>query len=238
MLLLSEAAWARSTVKLDPEPEGERSGLVHPKGVDAHMPSDEGEAAPLRFVAVGDSLVAACGVDSQELGMVPAIAQQIADRTGRPVHWRTHAKLGATMRRVRHRFLPEVDGPVDVLLLCAGSNDIMARRGEEEWESELSAVLDRAIELSPRVLLSSAGQPHNSPRLPRALRQHLRGKIDRQTEISKRLCAERGVAYADVAHVDLVEGFWAGDGFHPSAQGYAFATRCLVDAMEWLPKAS
>ena len=122
-LLLSQALWAKYTVRLAPEAPGERHGIVSPS---SFVP--EASARPLRLVAIGDSLVAGSGVEHQDLALTPRIARKIADTVNRPVQWETHAKLGSTMRRVRYRFLPEVKGHVDILFICAGSNDVMARR--------------------------------------------------------------------------------------------------------------
>ena len=127
-LLLSQALWAKYTLRLAPEAPGERHGVVSPS---SFVP--EASARPLRLVAIGDSLVAGSGVENQNLALTPRIARKIADTVNRPVQWETHAKLGSTMRRVRYRFLPEVTGHIDILFICAGSNDVMAKRSKEEW---------------------------------------------------------------------------------------------------------
>lgn len=113
-LLLSQALWAKYTVRLAPEAPGERHGIVSSS---SFIP--EASARPLRLVAIGDSLVAGSGVEHQDLALTPRIAQKIANTVKRPVQWETRAKLGSTMRRVRYRFLPEVNGQVDILFICA-----------------------------------------------------------------------------------------------------------------------
>lgn len=94
-LLLSQALWAKYTVRLAPEAPGERHGIVSSS---SFIP--EASARPLRLVAIGDSLVAGSGVEHQDLALTPRIAQKIANTVNRPVQWQTHAKLGSTMRRV------------------------------------------------------------------------------------------------------------------------------------------
>ena len=220
-LAIAEAAIARRTVRLAPEPPGEREGVVTPDG--AHAPAGtgiiRGGGAPLRLAAVGDSLIAGSGVQAQEQTLVPRIARIVAAGTGRDVEWVTHAKLGATMRRVRYRFLPEV-ADADVLFVCAGSNDLMARRSLDEWTDDLAAVLDDAAQRGRHIVACSAGQLYRSPALMPALRSVLREWTDAQTEASAVVCAERGIPFVDVA---LDDGFWADDGFHPSAAGYEMA---------------
>lgn len=67
------------------------------------------------------------------------------------------------------------------------------------------------------------------------LRSVLREWTDTQTEASAAICARRGIPFVDVAHCDLDEGFWADDGFHPSAVGYEMAAgmvaRVMLDAL-------
>lgn len=242
LLLSLEAAWVSQTVKLAPEPPGTRHGVVTPpttghssaavneRGIFAHVPS-----VPLNFVAVGDSLVAGCGVENQSDSLTPMVAHEVARREGRPVHWSTHAKLGATMRRVRHRFIQEIPSEVDLLMICAGSNDVLARRPLSQWQDDLSATLDIAQERATVVLVSSSGQPHNSPALPRRLRAELGRRIDEQTKLTEALCSARGVSFADVSNVPLPEGFWAADRFHPSKVGYETATDVLTSAL-YAPK--
>lgn len=255
VILLAEVAIASRRVHLLPEPAGERFGTVIPanmrisgeevnamrnleSGFAQHVDEDNNNAEAshgvLRFVAVGDSLVAGSGVVSQSESLTPRICQKIADRTGIKVRWETHAKLGSTMRRVRYRFLEEFDSPVDILFVCAGSNDIMARRTRDEWVAELNAVLDIAQHKATHVVLCSSGQPHHSPKLPRMLRHELASRIDIQTEDSARICRERGVDYVDVAHAELFDGFWESDGFHPSAAGYEFAANQVVSSLSFL----
>jgi len=227
VVVSAEGLWAQRHVVLDPEPPGDRCGIA---GGDLGGEAPESAEAP-RLVTVGDSLVAGCGVESQSEALTPRIARRLAEESGGPVRWEARGRLGATMRRVRYRLLPEVTGDVDLLFLCAGSNDIMAGRARQDWIEDLTAVLDRAVAVAARVVLCSSGQPYRSPALPPTLRRDLRRRIDVQTEDSLRLCEERGVGYVDVAHADLIPGFWAGDRFHPSGAGYEYAASMIVDAM-------
>lgn len=53
-------------------------------------------------------------------------------RTGRPVAWRTVGKLGATARRVHYRMIGDINDRPDVLIVCVGSNDMLAGRSVRE----------------------------------------------------------------------------------------------------------
>ncbi|MBW3087333.1 SGNH/GDSL hydrolase family protein [Bifidobacterium sp. 82T24] len=217
---MAEAWWAKHHVHLAPEPAGERSGLVGEQ-----YGGDGGTARPFTLVAVGDSMVAGCGVDDQAKGLIPDLARGIADVLERPVRWSTHGKLGATMRRVRYRLLPEVAEKPDLLVLCAGSNDIMAQRSEKEWSADLAATLDEAAALADDIVVYSCGQLYNSPSLGATLRRYLEGRVDAQTAASKRICAGRDVIYLDMTHEDVKADdaqFYADDHFHPGEFGYRY----------------
>ncbi|NEG95797.1 SGNH/GDSL hydrolase family protein [Bifidobacterium sp. SMB2] len=223
-----EAWWAKHHVHLAPEPAGERTGLV------GERYAGDDDARPFTLVAVGDSMVAGCGVETQEDGLIPDLARGVADVLERPVRWSTHGRLGATMRRVRYRLLPEVDGKPDLLVLCAGSNDIMAQRSVREWSDDLAATLDEAKALADDIVVYSCGQLYNSPSLGATLRRYLEGRIDEQTEASKRICAERGVIYLDMTHEDVKADdaqFYASDHFHPGRFGYRYMADRSVELL-------
>ena len=214
-MVLLEIWWAKHHIHLAPEPEGERSGQEG-DGTGQH---------PLTMAVVGDSMVAGCGVDNQSKGFVPDMAKEFSRILGRPVAWQAYGRLGATMRRVRYRLLPGVVGVPDLLLIIAGSNDIMANRSVEEWKSDLSATLEEAKRLTPNIVVFSSGQLFNSPSLGSHLREVVRGMIEEQTEASKRICQQYGAQYVDMAHEDVHadEGsFYAADQFHPADYGYRY----------------
>ncbi|WP_323745299.1 GDSL-type esterase/lipase family protein [Actinomyces haliotis] len=228
----AEAAIAQRHVHLAPEPPGERAGIITVDGehLPAHAALPEGGEPRLRLVAVGDSLVAGSGVSDQADSFIPRIAAKVAAASGRDVAWATHARLGSTMRRVRYRFMPEVED-ADVLFVCAGSNDLLARRSMDEWTEDFAAVLDDAATRAGHVVACSAGQLYRSPSLMPLLRSVLLERTAAQTAISIRLCAERGVPYIDFSEMVPNEGFWAEDGFHPSGIGYELASGAVADAV-------
>lgn len=237
-----QGLWAEKTVKLAAEPAGERSGIAQAR------PQQSGQSAnprnlsngrttePFTLAMVGDSMVAACGVSNQKEGLVPHVAELLAQKLAQPVRWRGHGKLGATMRRVRYRLLPQVaDSDVcDLLILTAGSNDVMARRSLDEWESDLRASIREAKARASVVMVMSPGRFYEGPTFPKALAKACAESVERQRSVSKRVCREEGVRYLDLT--DPVRGafvrepgFWGSDRFHSSAKGYALIARAVVD---------
>ncbi|WEV68482.1 GDSL-type esterase/lipase family protein [Bifidobacterium sp. ESL0775] len=217
-----QALWAKHTIHLADPPEGEPFGV---RKFDQSMSND---VKPLTICAIGDSMVAACGTQNQQEGLIPDIAEGFAHKFRRDVSWEAHGKLGATMRRVRYRLLPEVlksGKTFDILLLCAGSNDIMANRTLDEWRADLSVVLDEAKPLSDHIVVLSPGQMQHEPSLGKALRRALEREMDEQAAVSKEVCAEHGATYVDMIHENVhadAPDFFSPDHFHPSAQGYQY----------------
>lgn len=229
--VLVEAWWAKHHVKLAAEPAGERQGTCR---VPDASSASSGDAEPLTMVAVGDSMSVGCGVTDQSQGFIPDIAQSLAVRLGRMVSWSTYGRLGATIRRVRYRLLPEVTGHADLLVICAGSNDIMANRSWEEWRTDLSATVEDAKSKGTRVLVLSSGQLYRDPALGKALRAEVERRIDRQTAISEEICAGAGVTYVDATHDDVGtdrQDFWGIDHFHPGCEGYRRMAECVVSKL-------
>lgn len=186
-------------------------------------------------------MVAGCGAPNQSLGLTPKIAQRIARICQRSVAWRAVGKLGATMRRVRYRFLPQIaherkaQGTIaDILVICAASNDIMARRTLSEWKDDLAASIDLSLPLASHVVVLSSGWLYRTPSLGRALRHRLGIAIQQQTAASKAVCASRHVAYVSFVDGDIAcpPDFWASDRFHPSLSGYDLMADTIIKGMQ------
>ncbi|WP_243390285.1 SGNH/GDSL hydrolase family protein [Bifidobacterium margollesii] len=232
-MALIEAVAARRTVHLASEPEGERWGTIRPSDSTATMASEP--TRPLDMAVVGDSLTVGCGVERQSDGLVPDMARSLADVIDRPVHWRAYGRLGATMRRVRFRLLPQVEGQPDLLVLCAGSNDLMARRSEAEWREDLGAAIDEARTKCDHVVVISSGQVYRSPALGRTLRKAVLTMTDRQTAISRSICEGKRVQFVDMTHYDTGlrdDDFWAYDHFHPSRRCYGLLADGVIGQFE------
>jgi lysophospholipase L1-like esterase len=263
----AEAGWAKKHITLAEEPQGMRHGIQVGDGADP-------AARPIRMLTVGDSMIAGCGTSDQSMGLIPQIAGLMSQRLGVPVEWRTDAKLGATIRRVRYRQLAKLEpssssentasenttvdatahepahesakqSPInechdfDVIVIGAGSNDIMARRKTEEWSEELGECIRIAKRHASHVAVLSCGQLFAIPSLGKALRADLERLCNEQEAASQAVCDAAGAVYLDMIHEELHSDdfwFWCGDQFHPSAEGYRVLAHHCTDAIpkEWL----
>lgn len=233
--VLVEAWKAKRTIVLAKEPDGERFGTIEPSQGSAAAANAAGAPA-LRLLAVGDSMAAACGTSSQQHGLIPQFCSLLADATGRSIAWRTVGRLGATLRRVRYRQLPAVDGRWDCLVICAGSNDIMANRAPDgQWLRELRESLDMARRHAHRVIIFPAGQLYSIPALGPALADDLKRKVFAQAKAVKKMCEPmEDVTYLEWTHgipFGDMKWFWCSDCFHPSYEGYGVISRFLMDKM-------
>lgn len=228
----AEAGWAKKHVKLAHEPEGDRFGTVC-------APEADPGATPITMLAVGDSMVAGCGTSHQSKGLIPQEAYFLSKETKHPVQWRTDAKLGATIRRVKYRQLAKLDGQdpsplYDIITICAGSNDIMARRKPSDWGEGLADAIDIAKRYARAVDVMSCGQLYTIPSLGKALREELERQCDAQAEVSLDVCTRHGAHYINLVHEELGcdhSWFWCGDQFHPNAEGYERLARACVETM-------
>ncbi|MEE1324798.1 MAG: GDSL-type esterase/lipase family protein [Bifidobacteriaceae bacterium] len=233
--VLAEAWKAKRTIVLAKEPDGDRFGTVEPSQ-DCAAAANVAGLPPLRFLAVGDSMAAACGTSSQQRGLIPQFCSLLADATGRSIAWRTDGRLGATLRRVRYRQLPAVDGQWDCLIICAGSNDIMANRApDSQWIQELRESLGMARQHAHRVIIFPAGQLYSIPALGPALADDLKRKVFAQAEAVKKVCEPmEDVTYLEWTHgipFGEMKWFWCSDCFHPSYEGYGVISHFLMDKM-------
>lgn len=213
-----QALWFARHVHLAPEPPGNRSGTI--------MPQDMRKSEPMLVEFFGDSQIAGCGTENQSQGLAPAMARELARLSGRPVKWNATGQLGATMRRVRYRQLAsfaDTHTHADIIILCAGSNDILAGRDVTQWTDDLGGSITAAKRFSDLVIVTSAAQIWTCPALGRALKRKVKGLVHQQTWVSRQICEVHDALFVDLTtpnvHTDEKE-FWASDRFHPSAIGY------------------
>lgn len=200
-----------------PEPPGERQGV-------------SGEGAPLRLLVLGDSAAAGVGARHQR----HALSGQLVEALGgdRQVHWRLHARTGATTESTLAA-LHALDGTRwDVVVLSLGVNDAVAGVGARSFAQRQARLFDALrTRLGARLLVASGLPPvHRFPLLPQPLRAFLGGKARRLDAELAALAA----AHDDLLHVPLAfsghldERAMAEDGFHPGPPIYREWARSLA----------
>ncbi|MDT0266832.1 SGNH/GDSL hydrolase family protein [Streptomyces sp. DSM 44915] len=214
----------RAATEVLPPADGPTSGEAPAAGAGAgDAGGDEGGPAPFRLAVVGESTAAGCGVATHAEGFAGCLARELAGRTGRPVSWEVVGRHGATIRRVRHRLLPELRGTdLDLAVLLAGVNDVLARRSPTEWGEELAATIDELADRAARVVVPGIPPFRAFPSLPTTLGRYLAKRAGALDATSRRVCAARpAAAWLDSTGLAPVgPDFFSRDRFHPSAAGY------------------
>ena len=223
----------RDTPRLPDAPlpwSGQVDGGTH--GV--HTKNPGAASRPLHLLVLGDSTAAGVGVDHADLGLGGRLAEAIAARTGRPVHWRAAGANGATARDLVGQFLtPALHGPTDLVFLTVGANDALAMRSVRAFRRDLRQILDRTFAAHPEaaLLMSSLPAFFRFRLLPDPLRRSLYRHSQSLERAARALVDSHPRAHMSPPPPPYTEGFFASDDFHPSALGYKdWADFAVVDA--------
>lgn len=216
-------------------PQGRRLRRETPRLADAPLPwegrvdgggsGDSGAASrPLHLLVIGDSTAAGVGVDHADLGLGGRLAEALAARTGRPVHWRAAGRNGATAGDlVRHFLTPALEQPADLVFLTVGANDALALRSAAAFRRDIRRILERTFAAYPSaaLLMSSLPAFFRFELLPDPLRRSLYRHSQALEREARALIAAHPRAHMSPPPPPYTEGFFASDEFHPSAIGYA-----------------
>lgn len=201
-----------------------------------------GSAPALGLLAVGESPLAGVGLDQAAETVACRLAEQLQQRTGRAVHWRSLARGGLTAEAVRKKLVPDLEtGPVDLILIALGVNDSLALRPARRWRADLEALIAALHERTGAAPVLLAGVPdmHHFPLLPFPLSFVLGSRARLLDHAAGRLARLRSA----LAHVPMALDARAGelfceDGFHPNRTGHErWAEQLAPAALELLREA-
>ena len=203
--------------------------------IDQRVGPPSGE--PLRLAVLGDSTVAGVGSPTADESLGVLIAERVARAIDRPVEVRGFGVSGARTATVLRDQLPRVNGSFDAIVLVVGSNDATHATFWPAFRSDVEAMLGRAAQAAPVVVLAGTPRFHANEIIP----EPLRTMVDRYSGLL------RG---EQVAAVEAVPGTWfvdlateasprflgvpeatSPDGFHPSPIGYGFWADALAPAV-------
>ncbi|MBA4248618.1 MAG: SGNH hydrolase [Microbacterium sp.] len=192
--------------------------------VDGGGSGNEGGASrPLHLLVIGDSTAAGVGVDHADLGLGGRLAEALAARTGRTVHWRAAGRNGATASDLVRQYLtPALHGPTDLVFLTVGANDALALRSANAFRRDVRCILERTFAAHPEaaLLMSSLPAFFRFQLLPEPLRRSLYRHSQSLEREARQLVSAAPRAHMSPPPPPYTEGFFASDEFHPSAIGY------------------
>lgn len=206
---------------------------------------------PVELVFLGDSLAAGVGAPTASESLPALVAGRVADRIGRSVHVVGHGVSGERTAGVTATQVPLVRGPVDVVVVVIGSNDVtgltppwdLYRDTRELLAAVNSAAVGRAG--GPPVVLTGIplfGGPLLRPPLlwvAAAYAKVLRGiqrRAARRPVGPGATSAPGGVTLVEIAR-EASPRFagrpeaMSGDGYHPSPVGYGFWADAIAPAV-------
>ncbi|TFD17090.1 SGNH/GDSL hydrolase family protein [Cryobacterium sp. TMT1-21] len=188
---------------------------------------------PLRILVLGDSTAAGVGALTQDEALPGWIAHEVAVRWGRGASWRAIGENGATAKDVRERFVAEAAVvPFDLALLTIGANDALGLRSRSAFTRDVRSIVRTLRAAAPHadVLVSLMPRFDRFDLLPEPLRATL-ARHAASLDTGARLAVQgldRVVAIPTPP--PYVDGFFASDGFHPSALGYRLWAEFVFDS--------
>jgi lysophospholipase L1-like esterase len=186
-----------------------------------------GHGPLLRLLVIGESTAAGVGAAHHGEALAGELAARLATKLGRCVCWRVLGENGATARRALRLLEEAHDAAADLAVVALGVNDVLEQTAAARWSHEVAALVEGLRERTGarEVILLEVPPLARFPALPRPLRDVL-GRDARRLDaglarVAVRLDAsDRRVRHYRFAF-DGARQFFASDGFHPSARGYA-----------------
>jgi len=183
-----------------------------------------GSGAPLKVLAIGDSVIAGVGVDYLRDAFVGQTTRALAETLKRTVHWSVFGRSGARVEHLLAEYVQRLpDAPADVILLSVGVNDVTGLTLVPVWRRRLRQLLLTLRQHSPNAVIGIAGLPpmHAFPLLPEPLRFAAGQRGKAFDLVGRRLAgALPGVIHMPI-EFETIDGSFCDDGFHPSARSYA-----------------
>jgi acyl-CoA thioesterase-1 len=167
------------------------------------------DAAPVRVVALGDSLTAGYGLEADQA--YPALLERRLRSAGLAVQVVNAGVSGDTSAGGLSRLDWSLDGDVRVLIVALGGNDALRGLGVEQLEANLAAIVQRARARNIEVILAGMEAP---PNLGAAHTSAFRA-------VYRDLASKHGLAFLPflLAGVAGVADLNQRDGIHPNAAG-------------------
>ncbi|MFF0307992.1 SGNH/GDSL hydrolase family protein [Streptosporangium sp. NPDC004379] len=216
----------------------ETPGAAGAAGAAGTLPG--GESGPVfRLAVLGESTAAGVGVATHDEGLAGFLAREAAARTGRPVRWQVAARSGVNTRTTTAELVPLLE-PADVVVVALGVNELLELNRPRRFRGELRELVEAVRRRLPGVPVVVAGMPPvgRFPALPQPLRAVLGLRARALDHVMREVARDaEGVVHATAEVPVEIAGFFASDGFHPSATGYRHWAQALVRALPGLPAA-
>ncbi len=204
-----------------------------------------GEGTSLRFLAIGDSIIAGVGASTLQNALVGQTALGLAEKLSCRIEWGAIGKIGATTKKVEEALLPQLPNyEADFIALSVGVNDVTSLLTLPKYEKNLHRILTALEQHSPKAVIGVAGIPplRGFPLLPTPLRSLIGLRGDSFDEVIERVIKKHPRTVRVPLDFEPAPHKFSPDGYHPSEESYqefgALFSSELVRHQRFLQKVS
>lgn len=192
-----------------------------------------GDGAELSLLILGDSSGAGVGVENQQFALSGQVATALAGECR--VTWELIARTGATTQDATQMLNSAQQARYDVVLLALGVNDAVRLIRLSKWRAQQEALRERlrTTYRAKQIIVTAVPPLEVFPALPPLLRWILGAHAARMDEALRVDLSEEGDATYLTLDAPFTPDAMAADGYHPSAETYAFwgqaAAACILE---------
>jgi lysophospholipase L1-like esterase len=193
-----------------------------------------GRGEGLRFLAIGDSIIAGVGARRIQSSTVGQVARFMSGRLEREIHWQAAGMIGAGARRVRREVVPQLPPqPYDAILLSVGVNDVLKLERSARFRRQLLKLLHELRKHSPDAVIGYLGLPplDEFPKLRRPLRWIVGSRVRRFDARAREAVARM----PNVLHIPVRfsprSDMFSDDGLHPSETSQRRLAKIIAGAL-------
>lgn len=193
-----------------------------------------GRGEPLRFLAVGDSIIAGVGARRIQQSTVGHVARFMSGRLSREINWRAAGVIGAGARSVRRDVVPALpQQPFDAILVSVGVNDVLKLERSARFRRQLLKLLHELRAHSPQAVIAYLGLPPlgEFPKLRRPLRWIVGYRVRKFDAVAR----EALTRMPDVLHIPVRFSprldMFSNDGLHPSETSQRRLAKLIAGAL-------
>ena len=193
-----------------------------------------GRGEPLRFLAIGDSIIAGVGARRVERSTVAHVARFMSGRLEREIHWHASGMIGAGARRIRRDAVPQLPSqPFDVILLSVGVNDVLKLERSARFRRQLLKLVRELQRHSPDALIGYLGLPplDEFPKLRRPLRWIVGRRVRRFDAVARDAITRVPNAMHIPVRFSARPEMFADDGLHPSEPSQRRLAKIIAGAI-------
>jgi lysophospholipase L1-like esterase len=214
----------KTAMRLQPPP-GSPHGVFGPaKRSRSGTPSGTSFRKPLRLLALGDSIIAGTGANTQDQTLPAHLARTLAQIKGLAVSWYALGRNGANSGELPG-MLDELhkQPPPDLVLISIGVNDVTGLCRSKTWQSNISNLCEKLGARWPAAIIVFAGLPpmDQFPLPPQPLRFCLGLRASYFDHIAATVIENHAGMLHIPTLIDTTEHDFCADGFHPSEEAYA-----------------